>query len=49
MLLSLIVFFSCKGVEPAPEDLDSLHLYMRETFDDDDGQASRRESKAFIS
>ena len=39
MLLSLIVFFSCKGVEPAPEDLDSLHLYMWRHFDDEDGQA----------
>ncbi len=39
MLFSLIVYFSCKGVEPAPEDLDSLNLYMWRHFDDDNGTA----------
>ena len=35
-MLSWFLFFSCKGVEPAPEDLNNLSLYMWRHFTDND-------------
>ncbi|MEC7988254.1 MAG: hypothetical protein VX278_24015 [Myxococcota bacterium] len=33
------VLFACKGVEPAPEDIDSLNRYLWRHFDDENGLA----------
>ena len=33
------VLFACKGVEPAPDDIDSLNRYLWQHFDDSNGTA----------
>lgn len=38
-MLLLSVFFSCKAVDPAPDDLDDLSLYMWRHFLDEDNTA----------